>query len=52
MDVCHTQVPPLFRVDQFRAASCFLYRGRGAELPSEQLDAIMTAPKRAEADLV
>jgi len=52
MDVCHTQVPPLFRVDQFRAASCFLYRGRGAELPSEQLDAIMTAPKHAEADLV
>jgi len=45
MDVCHKEVPPLFRVDPARAASCFLYRGRGAELPAEQLDLIMAAQK-------
>jgi ABC-type oligopeptide transport system ATPase subunit len=42
MDVCRQEVPPLFRVDPNRAASCFLLRGRGAELPTEQLDVIMS----------
>jgi hypothetical protein len=42
MDVCRQEVPPLFRVDPYRAASCFLLRGRGAELPTEQLDVIMS----------
>jgi peptide/nickel transport system ATP-binding protein len=46
MDVCHQQVPPLFRVDEYRAASCFLYRGRGDELATENLDLIM-APDQA-----
>jgi peptide/nickel transport system ATP-binding protein len=47
MDVCHHEVPPLFRVDPARAASCFLYRGRGAELAAEQLDVIMTGAEVA-----
>ncbi|HEY3061451.1 MAG TPA: ABC transporter ATP-binding protein [Chloroflexota bacterium] len=42
MDVCHDHVPPLFRVDPSRVASCFLYRGRGAELAPEQLDTVMS----------
>jgi hypothetical protein len=42
MDICHDHVPPLFRVDPSRVASCFLYRGRGAELTPEQLDTVMS----------
>ncbi len=42
MDICHDHVPPLFRVDPARVASCFLYRGRGAELAPEQLDTVMS----------
>ncbi len=44
MDICREQVPPLFRVDTTRAASCFLYRGRGAELAPERLDEVLAAP--------
>jgi ABC-type dipeptide/oligopeptide/nickel transport system ATPase component len=44
MDVCRDNVPPLFRVDTARAASCFLYRGRGAELANERLDEVLAAP--------
>jgi peptide/nickel transport system ATP-binding protein len=43
MDICRESVPPLFRVDQERAASCFLYRDRGPALASEQLNEVMTA---------
>ena len=27
MDVCRTRVPPLFQVDHYRVASCFMYQG-------------------------
>jgi len=41
MAMCRENVPPLFRVDQSRAASCFLYCDRGAALASEQLNEVM-----------
>jgi peptide/nickel transport system ATP-binding protein len=41
MDICRESVPPLFRIDAARAATCFLYRDR-ATLPSEQLSEVMT----------
>jgi ABC-type oligopeptide transport system ATPase subunit len=43
MDICRDTVPPLFRLDKTRAASCFLYRGSGAELASERLDEVLNA---------
>jgi len=43
MDICRQQVPPLFRLDATRAAACFLYRGRGAELAPEHLDEVLAS---------
>ncbi len=42
MQMCRESVPPLYRVDPARAASCFLYRDRGAALASEQLNEVMS----------
>jgi hypothetical protein len=41
MPMCNESAPPLFRLDPMRAASCFLYRDRGAALASEQLNEVM-----------
>jgi ABC-type oligopeptide transport system ATPase subunit len=43
MPMCRENVPPLYRLDRSRAASCFLYRDRGAALASEQLNEVMGA---------
>jgi peptide/nickel transport system ATP-binding protein len=48
MPVCHERVPPLFRIDPARAASCFLYRDQGDALASGQLNEIMVARVGAE----
>jgi ABC-type dipeptide/oligopeptide/nickel transport system ATPase component len=40
MQMCHEAVPPLFRLDPGRAATCFLYRDREA-LPSASLNTVM-----------
>jgi len=43
MDICRTTVPPLFRVDERRAAACFLYR-ESPELAAVELNSVLTAP--------
>jgi len=43
MDICRPNVPPLYRLDDARAASCFLYRDQGAAIASEQLNDVMAA---------
>ena len=42
MQMCHESPPPLFRLDDRRAATCFLYRDRPA-IPSESLHDVMAA---------
>jgi ABC-type oligopeptide transport system ATPase subunit len=49
MAMCGESAPPLFRLDQTRAASCFLYRDRGPALASEQLDEVMRAAQVSSA---
>jgi hypothetical protein len=43
MDMCRPNVPPLYRLDPARAASCFLYRDQGPAISSEQLNEVMAA---------
>ena len=43
MPMCTESVPPLYRLDGARAASCFLYRDRGTALASERLNEVMGA---------
>jgi ABC-type oligopeptide transport system ATPase subunit len=43
MAMCRDNVPPLYRLDPARAASCFLHRDAGAALASEQLNEVMAA---------
>jgi peptide/nickel transport system ATP-binding protein len=43
MDICRPNVPPLYRLDEARAASCFLYRDQGPAIASEQLNEVMAA---------
>jgi hypothetical protein len=40
MEVCRQKVPPLFRTDPFRAASCFLHQQAPA-VPSENVDDLL-----------
>jgi oligopeptide/dipeptide ABC transporter ATP-binding protein len=40
MAICREQVPPLFRTDDRRAASCFLHQGAPI-LPNEQMDRVL-----------
>jgi peptide/nickel transport system ATP-binding protein len=40
MPICHESSPPLFRLDNARAATCFLYQDRPA-IPAEQLNEVM-----------
>jgi len=40
MSMCRESVPPLFRIEQARAAACFLYRDFPA-LPSDAVDAVL-----------
>jgi ABC-type oligopeptide transport system ATPase subunit len=42
MDMCRESPPPLYRIDDARAATCFLYRDRPA-LASEELNEVMRA---------
>ena len=43
MAMCRESVPPLFRLDDARAAACFLYRDSGTALALEQLNDVMSA---------
>ena len=45
MDQCQAQVPPLYQVDEHRAAACFLYEQFHAMRP-EQLGAILATRER------
>jgi hypothetical protein len=40
MDQCRSVAPPLYRVDEQRAAACFLYQQYQAVLP-EELDFVL-----------
>ncbi|MBV9578149.1 MAG: ABC transporter ATP-binding protein [Chloroflexi bacterium] len=46
MPTCRASTPPLYRLDEARAATCFLYQDRPA-LPSEKLDQVMGKPSRS-----
>ena len=48
MDVCRTTDPPLFRLDERRAASCFLYQDRPV-LEGADLDIVLATPVAAGA---
>ena len=41
MPMCRESPPPLYRLDGYRAATCFLYRDRPS-LPSERLNEVMS----------
>jgi hypothetical protein len=42
MDMCRESPPPLYRLDDSRAATCFLYRDRPS-ITSEALNEVMSA---------
>jgi peptide/nickel transport system ATP-binding protein len=44
MDMCRTAAPPLFRLDDRRAAACYLYRDRPA-IEGTALDQVMAMPE-------
>ncbi|HET7095059.1 MAG TPA: ABC transporter ATP-binding protein [Thermomicrobiales bacterium] len=46
MDVCRTTAPPLYRLDERRAAACFLYRDK-PELDGTALDQVMALRSEA-----
>jgi peptide/nickel transport system ATP-binding protein len=50
MTVCKENAPPLIRLDEARAAACFLYRDQGLELAPEDLDEVMRARSAPAAD--
>ena len=43
MAMCRDNVPPLYRLDPSRAASCFLYRDKAASMALEELNDVMSA---------
>jgi oligopeptide/dipeptide ABC transporter ATP-binding protein len=47
MPVCRAEVPPFFRLDERRAAACFLHQGASV-LPSDQLGQVLTSPAASE----
>jgi hypothetical protein len=47
MDVCREQVPPLFRVHSYQAASCFLHK-EAPVVSNEQMSEAL-APRKAAA---
>jgi oligopeptide/dipeptide ABC transporter ATP-binding protein len=47
MEICRSQVPPLYRTNKHRAAACFLYRDHPV-LDSTEMDQLMAAPKPQE----
>jgi peptide/nickel transport system ATP-binding protein len=44
MEICRTASPPLFRTDEHRAVTCFLYQ-ESPKLESAQLDLVLQEPK-------
>ncbi len=48
MDICRSQVPPLFRTEDGRAAACFLYRDR-PRLGDAELDQVLATSAVAHA---
>ncbi|CAN5706414.1 ABC transporter ATP-binding protein [soil metagenome] len=44
MDICRSQTPPLFQVDEHRAAACFLYK-ESPKLESTELNRLMVVPE-------
>lgn len=47
MEICRNQVPPLFRVDDRRAAACFLYENN-PRVEGNELDQLMIVPTTPE----
>jgi len=48
MDVCHSAPPPLFRIDEGRAAACYLYAGEPTAQATEVMDTLaQRAPRSA-----
>ena len=48
MPVCRERTPPLFRIDDRRAAACFLYRD-SPELAATELNRVLATPVEAKA---
>lgn len=48
MDICRKTVPPLFRIDERRAAACFLYQ-QHPKLEATELEQVMAVPAAASA---
>ena len=48
MDICRAHAPPLFRLEERRAASCFLYQDRPV-LEEADLDLVLATPVAAGA---
>jgi len=50
MDICHSTPPPLFRIDEGRAAACYLYAGEPTAQATEVMDTLAKrAPRAAQA---
>ena len=47
MDVCHTAPPPLFQIDEGRAAACYLYKGAPTAEGTEAIDTDVLRAKHA-----
>ncbi len=46
MDICHSAPPPLFRIDEGRAAACYLYDGEPTAQATEVMDALTQRTQR------
>jgi peptide/nickel transport system ATP-binding protein len=47
MDICHSAPPPLFRIDEGRAAACYLYDGEPITQATEVIDTLAQRATRA-----
>jgi peptide/nickel transport system ATP-binding protein len=47
MDICHSAPPPLFRIDEGRAAACYLYDGEPVTQATEVIDTLAQRATRA-----
>ena len=43
MAICREERPPLYQIDEHRAAACYLYMGK-PEVPSDELGRVMVPP--------
>jgi hypothetical protein len=43
MEICRKERPPLFQLDEYRAAACYLHLGK-PEVPADELGKVMVPP--------